>query len=629
MGGYERDPMPWALDGIPADFNHRLLDPDWPRFERDHGRRDPPGPRDRRRRRDPDDQRPRGVHARQRVHPRRERRARAVRRRRLLRPRHRGRRRHRPPGGGVDRRRRARARPVEDGHPPLRRAVPQPRATRSRGRIENYATYYDIHYPNEERRAGRPLRLSPAYARLAALGAVVRREGGRGSGRTGSSRTRRRGRGDGGRPRGAPAARLGRASTGARRSAPRRWRRGRTAGAVRRDVVRQDRGRGPGRRARSCSACAPTTSTGAVGTRHLHPAAQPPRRHRVRPHGHPRHARPLPARHRHGVRQPRPRLDPAPPAGATGRCVLNDVTSAARASALWGPRARDILASTTTDDVSDAAFPYLTARAITVGDVPVYALRVTYVGELGWELYAHAEYGAALWDTLWAAGAPHGLVAGGYRAIDALRLEKGYRAWAADITPEETPYEAGLGFAVAPRQGGDFLGRDALVVARAAGPRQAAALPRARRSALGLPGQRARPHRAARIVGRVTSGGYGFSVGRSIAYAYLPPGRRHRQPRRGRRVRDLGRLRGRAGSRCSTRPARGSGREQGIIGAMTDDADARYGPAWSAVARPRARGAAPRVAGLRARRRATPPTRSRWRTSGGTWTSSASRTGRS
>ena len=81
--------------------------------------------------------------------------------------------------------------------------------------------------------------------------------------------------------------------------------------------------------------------------------------------------------------------------------------------------------------------------------MPVYALRVTYVGELGWELYAHAEFGRPLWDTLWEAGRPHGLVAGGYRAIDALRLEKGYRVWSTDITPDETPFEAGLGFAVA------------------------------------------------------------------------------------------------------------------------------------------------------------------------------------
>ena len=90
----------------------------------------------------------------------------------------------------------------------------------------------------------------------------------------------------------------------------------------------------------------------------------------------------------------------------------------------------------------------MSVREMTVGDVPVRALRVTYVGELGWELYCPTEYGMALWRTLWEAGEPHGLVAGGYRAIDSLRVEKGYRVWGADITPDETPYEAGLGFAV-------------------------------------------------------------------------------------------------------------------------------------------------------------------------------------
>ena len=90
----------------------------------------------------------------------------------------------------------------------------------------------------------------------------------------------------------------------------------------------------------------------------------------------------------------------------------------------------------------------MTLREITVGDVPVRALRVTYVGELGWELYCPTEYGLGLWRALWEAGAPHGLVAGGYRAIDSLRLEKGYRVWGADITPDETPYEGGVGFCV-------------------------------------------------------------------------------------------------------------------------------------------------------------------------------------
>jgi 4-methylaminobutanoate oxidase (formaldehyde-forming) len=123
---------------------------------------------------------------------------------------------------------------------------------------------------------------------------------------------------------------------------------------------------------------------------------------------------------------------------------------------------RDIVEPLTTDDVSNAGFPYLTARPITIGRVPVLALRVTYVGELGWELYAGSEFGPALWDTLIEHGRDHGLVPGGYRAIDALRLEKGYRVWSSDITPDETPFEAGLGFAVALDKGVDFAGKERL-----------------------------------------------------------------------------------------------------------------------------------------------------------------------
>ena len=101
------------------------------------------------------------------------------------------------------------------------------------------------------------------------------------------------------------------------------------------------------------------------------------------------------------------------------------------------------------------------AREVAVGRVACLAVRVTYVGELGWELYCPTEFGLALWDTLYEAGRPHGLVAGGYKAIDSLRLEKGYRVWGADITPEDTPFEAGLGFAVKLDKG-DFVGRDSL-----------------------------------------------------------------------------------------------------------------------------------------------------------------------
>ena len=162
-------------------------------------------------------------------------------------------------------------------------------------------------------------------------------------------------------------------------------------------------------------------------------------------------------------------------------------------------------------------FPYMSARELSVGSVPVIASRVTYVGELGWELYCPTEYGARLWDTLVAAGEPHGLVPGGYRAIDALRLEKGYRAWGSDLTSETTPFEAGLGFAVK-RDKGDFIGRDALDPA----PAQrlvCLVLDDPRSIALG-----SEPVRTpgGETVGRVTSGGYGYAVNASIAFAYVP-----------------------------------------------------------------------------------------------------------
>jgi glycine cleavage system aminomethyltransferase T len=145
-------------------------------------------------------------------------------------------------------------------------------------------------------------------------------------------------------------------------------------------------------------------------------------------------------------------------------------------------------------------------------------LRVTYVGELGWELYCPTELGLQLWDTLWEAGRSHGLAAGGYKAIDSLRLEKGYRVWGSDITPEDTPFEAGLGFAVKLDKG-EFIGRDALLAAGEPTRRLAClVLDDPRSVALG-----SEPVRVdGEIVGRVTSGGFGYTVDRSIAYAYLP-----------------------------------------------------------------------------------------------------------
>ena len=209
---------------------------------------------------------------------------------------------------------------------------------------------------------------------------------------------------------------------------------------------------------------------------------------------------------------------------------IDDRTGARVCYGLWGPDAPAILGSVTPADLSTAGFPYLTSRAISVGDVPVLAVRVTYVGETGWELYAPAEYGRALWATLWEAGRPYGLVAGGYRAIDSLRLEKGYRAWSTDITPAEDPWQAGLGFAVALEKAMPADALPALRAARAAGTsRRLACLVLDDPLAVCLGNEPVIVDGS--VVGRVTSGGYGFAVERSIAYAYLPadaavPGRR-------------------------------------------------------------------------------------------------------
>ncbi|HEX5526808.1 MAG TPA: FAD-dependent oxidoreductase [Solirubrobacterales bacterium] len=200
---------------------------------------------------------------------------------------------------------------------------------------------------------------------------------------------------------------------------------------------------------------------------------------------------------------------------------LHDVTSQWACFGIWGPRAREVLAPLTPQDLGNDAFPYMTLRETTVGHVPVRMLRVTYVGELGWEIYCPSEYGLWLWRALWEAGQPQGIVAGGYRAIDSLRLEKGYRVWGADITPDETPYEGGVGFCVKLDKHGGFVGLDALLEAKERGPRallRCLTLEDPRSIALGNEPVRV----GGEIVGRVTTGGFGYTVGRSIAYAYLP-----------------------------------------------------------------------------------------------------------
>jgi 4-methylaminobutanoate oxidase (formaldehyde-forming) len=197
---------------------------------------------------------------------------------------------------------------------------------------------------------------------------------------------------------------------------------------------------------------------------------------------------------------------------------VEDVTSREACFALWGPRARAILEPLTEADISNEALPYLRARHLNVGAVPCLVLRVTFVGELGYELYCPMEFALRLWDQLLEAGRPHGLIPGGYRAIDSLRVEKGYRVWGSDVTSTDSPFEAGLGFAVRMDKE-DFLGRQALVDAGEPARRLVClVLEDPRTVVLGSEPVRV----AGRSVGRVTSGGYGYSVECSIAYAYLP-----------------------------------------------------------------------------------------------------------
>ncbi len=205
-----------------------------------------------------------------------------------------------------------------------------------------------------------------------------------------------------------------------------------------------------------------------------------------------------------------------------GSVQVRDTTSQYACFGIWGPKAREILQPLTTQDLSNDEFPYMNLRELTIGHVPVRALRVTYVGELGWELYCPSEFGMGLWRALWEAGEPHGLVAGGYRAIDSLRIEKGYRVWGGDITPDETPYEGAVDFCVKLDKEIEFIGREALVEAKENGPEKKLVpilLEDSSSVALGNEPVRVGDE----VVGRVTTGGYGYMLERSIAYAYVPP----------------------------------------------------------------------------------------------------------
>ena len=373
---------------------------------------------------------------------------------------------------------------------------------------EIYETYYDVRYPGHERLAGRPLRLSPAYARLQALGAVFGEKSGweranwfEPNAAAGDESLRPRGW----------AGKVWSPAIGVEHRACRE-----SAALFDESSFAKLDVTGEGTAAflgRICANRVDREVGRVVYTQLLNPRGGIECDFTV--------TRLAEDRFRIVTGTAFGRHDAAwirQNAPEDGSVEVADVTSAYACLGLWGPASREIVASLTTTDLSNQAFPYLRAQELAVGSVPCLAVRVTYVGELGWELYCPAEYGLRLWDELWEAGHDHGLVAGGYRAIDSLRLEKGYRVWGADISPEDTPYEAGLGFAV-DLEHGEFVGREAIEGAREPERRlRCLTLADPRAVALGSESVRVEGD----LVGRVTSGGYGYTVGASIAYAYLP-----------------------------------------------------------------------------------------------------------
>jgi 4-methylaminobutanoate oxidase (formaldehyde-forming) len=199
---------------------------------------------------------------------------------------------------------------------------------------------------------------------------------------------------------------------------------------------------------------------------------------------------------------------------------LLDVTSANSVLSLMGPNARKILAAVTDDDVSNEGFRFGTVRSIDIAGCPVLALRITYVGELGWELHIPTEYAGEVYDTLMDAGRSHGLMNTGYRAIESLRLEKGYRAWGSDIGPDHTPFEAGLGWAVKLKKNIDFKGREAATAQSTGGVLKMLACFTVDDPDVVLLG-RETIYRNGERVGWLTSAGYGYTVGKSIGYGYV------------------------------------------------------------------------------------------------------------
>jgi glycine cleavage system aminomethyltransferase T len=200
---------------------------------------------------------------------------------------------------------------------------------------------------------------------------------------------------------------------------------------------------------------------------------------------------------------------------------LRETTDELSVIGMWGPNARNVLERVADGDVSEAAFPFMQARPIRIGAASALAQRVTYVGELGWELYLEPGWAVQVWDRLMSAVRTFGIRAGGYRVLDSLRMEKGYRYYGTDLTLLDNPIEAGLGFCVQVDKG-EFNGRDALLAARDSGIKR-------RLRTLAVGGDEYLPiyggeavHADGGVVGRVRSAAYGFTAEKNLAYSYLP-----------------------------------------------------------------------------------------------------------
>ena len=524
MGGYERNPAPWGLAGVPADFNNRLLPEDWPRFEpllQNAMRRVPAlehgevvklinGPEAF----TADNEFILGESGLRGFFVAAGFCAHGI-----------------AGAGGMGK---AMADWIIDGQPgldlwkmDLRRFGAQYRsqAYTLERTTEVYSTYYDIHYPNEERQSGRPLRLSPTYPRLKQLGAVFGEKSGweRPNWFEPNAANERQRMSGWAEHHWSPAVAAEHRATRERAglfdetSFAKIEISGRGALGFLQRLCDNDIDRAPG----SVTYTQMLNPRGGIECDFTVTRLDADRFFIVTGTAFGNHDLGWIRRHAG---------DNSRPGGGPNDLHIEDGTSSRACLGLWGPRARDILQKLTNTDLSNGNFAYMTAQAIAVGNVPCLALRVTYVGELGWELYCPTEYGLQLWDTLWDAGQPSGMVAGGYRAIESMRLEKGYRVWSSDITPDDNPYEAGLGFAVRLNKPVDFIGKAALLRVREEGvKRRLRPILLDDAEAISFGGEPVRLStsncgQAGEIVGRVTSGGVGFTIGRSIAYAYLPAG---------------------------------------------------------------------------------------------------------